>query len=345
MEDNEIIQEFPNYLKFEKHLSEQTAKCYAADLEQFCDFLISQSNQQNPGNQSNMAFEQTTGTAIAVQRQSKIEQLLLDVNADTIRSFLVYLSEDRCRKVTIGRKLAALRSFYKFLMKRGLIEANPVAMVETPRQEKKQPPRFLQPQQAQRLLSMPSTDNWLGTRDRAILEILYGCGIRVSELVGLNIEDIDFLGELIHIRSEGKKERVAPIRVSALQSVQHYFEFRNKRARNKGNFDQRALFVNRHGRRLSSRSVRRKTDKYVKMAGLDPAVSPHTLRHSFAVQLLNNGANLRQVQQLLGHRSLSSTQVYTNSAKEELKVVGNSNSSNNNVKGTNYTGDDGGGGN
>ncbi len=343
MEDNEIIQEFPNYLKFEKHLSEQTARCYATDLEQFCDFLIPQSNQQNPGNQSNMAFEQTTGTAVAVQRQSKIEQSLLDVNAEAIRSFLVYLSADRCRKVTIGRKLAALRSFYKFLMKRGLIEANPVAMVETPRLEKKQP-RFLQPQQAQRLLSMPSTDNWLGTRDRAILEILYGCGIRVSELVALNIEDIDFLGEVIHIRSEGKKERVAPIGVSALQSVQHYFEFRNKRARNKGNFDNRALFINRHGRRLSSRSVRRKTDKYVKMAGLDPAVSPHTLRHSFAVQLLNSGADLRRVQQLLGHRSLSSTQVYTNSTKEGLKVVGNSDSSNNNAKNTDYTEDNGRGG-
>jgi len=150
---------------------------------------------------------------------------------------------------------------------------------------------------------------------------LYSTGIRVSELVALNMEDIDFLGEVVHVRGKGKKERIAPIGASALQTIQHYMEFRNKRAQNNNNFDSKVLFVNKHGRRLSTRSVRRKMDKYLKMAGLDPAISPHTLRHSFATHMLNNGADLRSVQELLGHQSLSTTQVYTHLTTTRLKEV------------------------
>jgi integrase/recombinase XerC len=164
-------------------------------------------------------------------------------------------------------------------------------------------------------------DTWLGARDRAIMETLYSTGMRVSELVGLNMDDIDFLGEVVHIRGKGKKERIGPISSSALQVIQHYMEFRSRRAQSNANFDSKVLFVNKHGRRLSTRSVRRKMDKYLKMAGLDPAISPHTLRHSFATHMLNNGADLRSVQELLGHQSLSTTQVYTHLGTTRLKEV------------------------
>ena len=154
-----------------------------------------------------------------------------------------------------------------------------------------------------------------------MFETLYSTGMRVSELVSLNLDDIDFLSEVVHIRGKGKKERIAPISVSALQVIQRYIEFRNKRAQSNGNFDARVLFVNKHGKRLSTRSVRRKMDKYLKIAGLDPGISPHTLRHSFATHMLNNGADLRSVQELLGHQSLSTTQVYTHLTTRKLKEV------------------------
>jgi integrase/recombinase XerC len=192
--------------------------------------------------------------------------------------------------------------------------------VRTPKQDKKLP-RFLEYEEVKRLLETPPTETWLGARDRAILETLYSTGIRVSELVALNMDDIDFLGEVVHIRGKGKKERITPISSSALQAIQHYMEFRNKRAQNNANFDSKVLFVNKHGHRLSTRSVRRKMDKYLKMAGLDPAISPHTLRHSFATHMLNNGADLRSVQELLGHQSLSTTQVYTHLTTRKLKEV------------------------
>jgi integrase/recombinase XerC len=139
----------------------------------------------------------------------------------------------------------------------------------------------------------------------------------------LNLEDVDFLGEVLHVRGKGKKERITPIGSSALQSIQHYMEFRNRRAQSNGNFDSKVLFVNKHGKRLSTRSVRRKMDKYLKMAGLDPSISPHTLRHSFATHMLNNGADLRSVQELLGHQSLSTTQIYTHLTTKRLKEVYN----------------------
>jgi integrase/recombinase XerC len=151
------------------------------------------------------------------------------------------------------------------------------------------------------------------------METLYSTGVRVSELVALNMDDVDFLGEVIHVRGKGKKERIVPIGTSALQVIQHYMEFRNKRAQSNPNFDSKVLFVNKHGRRLSTRSVRRKMDKYLKLAGLDISISPHTLRHSFATHMLNNGADLRSVQELLGHQSLSTTQIYTHLTTKKLK--------------------------
>jgi len=325
MEDSVIVQEFLNYLKFEKRFSEHTAKCYGADLSQFGQFLVGGSWGSVQAGEMISSAKQQGGTAAAVAvkpevEASSIDQLLLSAQTDSVRAYLAVMNEKQYSKATIARKLATLRSFYKFLIKRNKLSSNPVVVVRTPKQEKKLP-RFLEYEEVKKLLETPPMDNWLGARDRAILETLYSTGIRVSELVGLNMDDIDFLGEVIHVRGKGKKERIAPIGSSALQVIQHYMEFRNKRAQSNSNFDSRVLFVNKHGRRLSTRSVRRKMDKYLKMAGMDASISPHTLRHSFATHMLNNGADLRSVQELLGHQSLSTTQIYTHLTTGKLKEV------------------------
>ncbi|MHC4573714.1 MAG: tyrosine recombinase XerC [Planctomycetota bacterium] len=322
MENSPIIQEFLSYLKFEKRFSEHTAKCYGADLSQFAEFLTSRHEDDLAANQPSSPTHQEYGTATAVAAppDTKLDQLVLAAGTDVVRAYLAFLNERQYGKATIARKLATLRSFYKFLVKRGRVTSNPVLPVRTPKQEKKLP-KFLEYEQVKRLLETPPMDTWLGARDRAIMETLYSTGIRVSELVALNMDDIDFLGEVVHIRGKGKKERIAPISSSTLQVIQHYMEFRNKRAQSNSNFDSKVLFVNKHGRRLSTRSVRRKMDKYLKMAGLDPTVSPHTLRHSFATHMLNNGADLRSVQELLGHQSLSTTQIYTHLGTRKLKEV------------------------
>jgi integrase/recombinase XerC len=325
MEESTIIQKFLDYLKFERRFSEHTAKCYGADLTQFCEFI--QGETEADSLESEIMHPSHHGaepaTAVATQVDLKIDQLLLSVQTESIRTYLALLNEKQYSKATIARKLATLRSFYKFLVKRNYVRSNPVVSIRTPKQEKKLP-RFLEYEEVKKLLNTPPVNTWLGARDKAILETLYSTGIRVSELVALNMDDIDFLGEVIHIRGKGKKERIAPIGSSALQVIQHYMEYRNKRAQSNGNFDSKVLFVNKHGRRLSTRSVRRKMDKYLKMSGMDPAISPHTLRHSFATHMLNNGADLRSVQELLGHQSLSTTQIYTHLTTRKLKQVYNS---------------------
>ena len=322
-ENNAIVERFLNYLKYEKRFSEHTAKCYGADLAQYGDFLLRANEESHPVSGDVSLEHHDDGgaaTAVAVETEQLVDQLLIGADVNEARSYLAHLNEKGYSKATIARKLATLRSFYKFLVKTNRRTANPLTAVRTPKQDKKLP-RFLEYEEIKRLLETPPIETWLGARDRAILETLYSTGIRVSELVGLNMDDIDFLGEVVHIRGKGKKERIAPISSSALQAIQHYMEFRNKRAQSNTNFDMKVLFVNKHGQRLSTRSVRRKMDKYLKMVGLDPAISPHTLRHSFATHMLNNGADLRSVQELLGHQSLSTTQVYTHLTTRRLKEV------------------------
>jgi integrase/recombinase XerC len=322
MEGSAIVGQFLNYLKYEKRFSEHTAKCYGADLAQFSEFLLGASEGEG-SSVDGMSTEHDHGgaaTAVATRTEQKLDQLLVAVDLNEARSYLAYLNEKAYSKATIARKLATLRSFYKFLVRTSRCAANPLSAVRTPKQEKKLP-RFLEYEEVKRLLETPPVEMWLGARDRAILETLYSTGVRVSELVALNMDDIDFLGEVVHVRGKGKKERITPISSSALQAIQHYMEFRNKRAQSNSHFDSKVLFVNKHGQRLSTRSVRRKMDKYLKMAGLDPAISPHTLRHSFATHMLNNGADLRSVQELLGHQSLSTTQIYTHLTTRKLKEV------------------------
>jgi integrase/recombinase XerC len=323
MEDSVIINEFLNYLQFEKRFSTHTAKCYGVDLSQFGDFLLGRGEGGQPAGESFSTAQlgaAQAGAAVAVATKADVDQLLNAADVNAIRAYMVVLNEKQYSKATIARKLATLRSFYKFLVKRNHISSNPTVGIRTPKQEKRLP-RFLEYEEVKRLLETPPMDSWLGARDRAIMETIYSTGMRVSEVVSLNIDDIDFLGEVVHIRGKGKKERIAPISSSVLQVIQHYMEFRNKRAQNNGNFDSKVLFVNKHGKRLSTRSVRRKMDKYLLMAGLDPAISPHTLRHSFATHMLNRGADLRSVQELLGHQSLSTTQIYTHLTTKKLKEV------------------------
>jgi len=322
MEESLTVQKFLDYLKYERRFSEHTAKCYGADLAQYGKFLVGASDGRPLDTEpiSPAGQQGDSATAVATQANAKVDELLLSAGTDVVRTYLAFLNEKQYSKATIARKLATLRSFYKFLVKRNQLTSNPVVAVRTPKQEKKLP-RFLDYEEVKKLLNTPPQDNWLGARDRAILETLYSTGIRVSELVALNMDDVDFLGEVVHIRNKKKKERITPIGSSALQVIQYYMEYRNKRAQNNTNFDSKVLFVNKHGRRLSTRSVRRKMDKYLKMAGLDPAISPHTLRHSFATHMLNNGADLRSVQELLGHQSLSTTQIYTHLTTTKLKDV------------------------
>ena len=332
MTENSLITEFLNYLKFERHFSPHTAKCYAADLTQFCAFLAG----DKQGAQGGQSFAPATGalasraadsahpagpgiTGIAVLPQTDAQQKLRDVEPEQVKSFLAFLGTQSYSKSTIARKLATLRSFYKFCLRRGYVQAHPLASIRTPKQEKRLP-KYLELEQITKLLSTPDDKTLLGARDRAMLEVLFSTGVRVSELVDLDFADVDFTGQTIRVRGKGKKQRTAPIGQTAIAAIRRYLELRRSDARSAA-FDQNALFVNKHGQRLSTRSVRRKLDKYLAEAGLDPNISPHTLRHSFATHMLNNGADLRSVQELLGHQSLSTTQVYTHLTTPRLKAV------------------------
>jgi len=324
MSQSTLIDEFLNYLRFERHFSPHTAKCYAADLHQFCEFLCDEARGGNPASSEGYASASeaggNVGTAVAtppaVPRTATREQLL-NVRCEDVQRFLAFLRERAYSKSTTARKLATLRSFYKFCLKRSYVASNPLVTIRTPKQDKRLP-KFLEEEEVRRLLETPDVTTLLGARDRAMLETMYSTGIRVSELVDLNIADVDFVGEALHIRGKGKKARITPISPTALAWIRRYMDMRRADPRS-ANFDPQALFVNKHGQRLSTRSVRRKLDKYLAQAGLDPSVSPHTLRHSFATHMLNRGADLRSVQQLLGHQSLSTTQIYTHVTTARMK--------------------------
>jgi len=291
------IPKFLAYLEHERNFSVHTVRSYAADLAQFARFL------SGPG-EGEAAAEEATA-----------EQICRVTPLD-LRRYLAELRRADYGRATIARKLATLRSFYKFLAREGLVERNPVSTVRTPRQEKRLP-KFLEPDEIERLLAAPKGDDLLARRDAAILEVLYSTGMRVSELVGLNLGDIDPIGEVARVRGKGRRERLAPLGSYAVRALDRYLAARAEADVR----DAEAVFINRHGRRLSARSVRRKLAKYLAIAGLDPSVSPHTIRHSFATHMLERGADLRAVQELLGHRSLSTTQIYTHVTAGRLKEI------------------------
>jgi len=247
------------------------------------------------------------------------DTLLLNAAPEDVRNYLQFMRENNYSKATMARKLATLRSFFKFCNRRSMTTNNPMITIRTPKQEKRLP-KFMSEEQIVKLLQTPRDTDILGARDKAMLECMYSTGIRVSELVGLNLDDVDFAGAVIRVRGKGRKERIAPMGQTALSALQKYMAMRGGMVKDAVPMAI-ALFVNKHGQRLSTRSVRRKLDKYLIEAGLDPDISPHTLRHSFATHMLNHGADLRSVQELLGHQSLSTTQVYTHLSTSRIKEV------------------------
>ena len=278
------IDKFMNYLKVERNASPHTLKNYAIDLGVFRDFL----------------------------GDKDIET----VDHLALRRFLAELRAKNYSKRTIARKLASLRSLFRFLYREGHIKKNPITAVSTPKLDKKLPV-FLDVNKVDKLLQAPPDDAPDGLRDRAILETLYSTGIRVSELVGLDVDDIDFISEVVKVFGKGSKERIVPIGGPALRAIKAYMDKRSaKKVREKD-----AVFLNSAGKRLSDRQVRRVVNKYIRACAIAEKVSPHSLRHSFATHLLDRGADLRSVQELLGHMNLSTTQVYTHVTMERLKTV------------------------
>jgi len=315
-----LVQQFVNYLRAERHFSPHTSKCYTADLQQFCASLCGptpaatgdETAKPNNGHGARQAMELPADLTA-----EELNRRLLTVDTDIVRNFLAQLRDKNYCKSTVARKLATLRSFYKFLVRRGHLTSNPVAPIRTPKQDKRLP-KCMEVEQIDRLLANPDTSTFLGARDRAMLETLYSTGLRVSELVSLNVSDVDLNNSVIRVRGKGKKQRVLPLGPGAVKAILHCLDMRRNDPR-AAQFDTEALFVNKHGQRLSTRSVRRKLDKYLLEAGLDLSISPHTLRHSFAAHMLQRGADLRSVQELLGHQSLSTTQIYTHLTGETVK--------------------------
>ncbi len=304
---------FLDHLDAERNFSAHTIRSYTADLEQFSLFLAACGGEDYRGGELTSEDLQRTDPL----DQADLSAALLAVTPQTIRAYLAMMRNSGYSKSTVARKLATLRSFYKYLVRSEKIDASPVSAIRTPRQDKRLP-RCLDLPQVEALLIAPPADTFQGSRDRAILETIYSAGLRVSEVVGLNLEDLEEFTEAVRIRGKGKKERLAPLGTAAIRSIAAY------RARRKAMFGKSQtgpLFVNKSGGRLSTRSVRRGMDKYLLLAGLDTRVSPHTLRHSFATHMLNAGADLRSVQEMLGHESLSTTQIYTHLTTRRLKEI------------------------
>lgn len=289
MENSGVIDEFVHRMKVEKQYSDHTLRGYSADLNSFAEFMEG--------------------------RGSDITQ----AGVRDLRAFLAVLRARGLARSTVARKLSAIRSLFKFMYRNGVISENPAASLRTPKQEQKLP-EFLTVSEINTLMEAPDTTDWTGARDRAMLESLYGGGLRVSELVALDDEDVELPEGIARVEGKGKKERLVPLGGSAAEAIQTYI---NKRADVELNRkDPEALFLNAvDGRRITARSIRRILRKRLQEAGLDGSLSPHDLRHSFATHMLQNGADLRSVQELLGHENLSTTQIYTHLTTRDLKDI------------------------
>jgi len=299
-----IIRAFVDYLRLERSFSPYTARCYEADLRQFAGYFAQQRgfDLEAPG------ADAPGGPAHWVDQQMR------DADPLAIRQFLTHLDEYGYSAATTARKIATLRSFFKWLEATGVVETSPMKLIRSPRQQKRLP-KAISLEDVDKLLSCPDPHETLGARDRAILETLYSTGVRVSELVDLDRADLDLEEQTLRVRGKGSRERIVPLGSHAMAAIRDYLRLLEPDPRfgvgAGGVPAEGPLFINKNGGRLSSRSVRRKLDKYLREVGLDPRISPHTLRHSFATHLLDNGADLRSVQELLGHQSLSTTQIYT----------------------------------
>jgi integrase/recombinase XerC len=292
------IESFLNHLRVEKNASNLTITSYRTDLHQFFGFLAEKHN-------------------VAVNN------IPVDIlNHKAVREYLANMQDEGLTRATMARKLASLRSFVKFLCRENILPGNPIATVATPRQEKRLP-RFLYPEDINALLNAPDFSKPTGKRDRAILETLYCTGVRVSELAGMDISSLETEEDFARVKGKGKKERLVPIGTKARQALEEYIKKGRPFLKGKNTASEDALFLNRYGTRLSARSIRNIVNKYVQQTALNQKVSPHTLRHTFATHLLNAGADLRSVQELLGHVKLSTTQIYTHVTRDKIKTIHN----------------------
>ena len=288
------IGDFLDYLTYERNVSPNTIAAYRDDLESFVGFLCN--------DYFTMARDQL--------ELKRVDHL-------TIRSYLAHLSRRKLSRATVARHLSALRTFFKFLVRDGLVEANPARTVATPKREKHLP-AVMQTSDVALLLEQADTSTTLGLRDAAWLELLYASGLRISELVGIDIDDLELRAKLVKVHGKGSKERIVPFGSKAESALRAYFAVRGELAKD---VEEQAVFVNYKGKRITTRSVRRLFDGYLRKAALRAGISPHTMRHSFATHLLNAGADLRGIQELLGHASLSTTQKYTHLNDWQLIAV------------------------
>jgi integrase/recombinase XerC len=285
------IEAFIKYLKIEKNSSSHTIDNYLRDINHFMGFI----------------------------KQQGISHFAA-VSYATVRVYLTILYDKQYARKTVSRKISSLRSFYRYMLREEIVTDNPFFSTALPKQ-RKQLPKFLYYEELEQILSVCDCNDTLGQRDLALLELLYGTGIRVSECCNINLSDLDRANQLVLVKGKGKKERYVPIGSYAIQAVEHYIQHGRVELVGKHKGDQNALFVNHRGGRLTDRGIRTILDKIIKKASSTLHVSPHTLRHTFATHLLNEGADLRTVQELLGHENLSTTQIYTHVTKEQLRKV------------------------
>lgn len=284
-----LIQEFIDYLGHEKGLATNTLESYSRDLKQYYGFLSGDSTAS-----------------------------LENVSQSTIVAYLMYLRKQGKATATIARRLAALKAFYQFLVKENYVSSDPTNDLSSPKLERKLP-KVLTVSEVERLLNQPDLSTPAGKRDKAMLELLYATGIRVSELVNLNILDVDLKEGFVRCMGKGSKERVVPVGDIAVSALRTYLE--GARSKLVADAKEKALFVNHHGKRLTRQGFWKIVKKYATQAQIRKEITPHTLRHSFATHLLENGADIRAVQEMLGHADISTTQIYTHVTKDRLKDV------------------------
>lgn len=284
------IPRFLRFLKVERNCSDLTIKSYREDLELLHEYLIdSRGSSPSPA----------------------------DLTPLDLRTYVAALHEAGYAKSSVARRLASLRSYFRFAQREGLCDSNPAKPLRNPRREKKLP-HFLSGREIGKLLAAPPKSEPMGLRDRAIFETLYSAGLRVSELVGINTDDLDLEDGLVRVRGKGKRERLAPLGRFAVRAIKAWLAKRVP-AKQLSKEESKAVFLNKFGKRITTRSVGRMLEKYLKITGLDSRTSPHTLRHSFATHLLDAGADIRSVQELLGHKSLVTTQIYTHVSTAGLR--------------------------
>ena len=317
----EQMEAFLSYLQAEREVSPHTLKSYGIDLQQFRAFL----RAKEPARSKPVASEACPESYRRIEGGDAWPQAIdpAEIDTLTVRAFIADLHARGIARSSIARKLATLRSFFRYLCREGVLQANPAKLVSTPKLPKRLP-AYLSVDEIDRLMASPGRQvNAPGSRDLAILELFYASGIRLSELVGLDVHDVDLRGGLVKVKGKGNKERIVPIGSKAIAALKAYVGRRKEfvPAGGKPSAPAQALFLNRLGGRLSARGVARILLKYLEWSGLGPKITPHGLRHSFATHLLEAGADLRAIQELLGHARLSTTQRYTHVNLDHLMEV------------------------